>query len=317
MIKPDSTGESLESILASIRKSLAEQSTDVLEERTTADAQGEAKSGVPRQDGLTQRLAGTATDAPHVDVRQVGDPQVEKAKPGGHVLSDPAADSPTPSATPAPTTPSSATRKDPLWFLSRRGEPPAKEAGRHSIDASQPATAGGKAPAGPNTSRAEVVRGPLPPFFGSSAEAAKVEVLPAPVQPIASGVGIMMPPVVSPAIAVRAAEGAANAVRTSEPETAHEPSRMPAGINAEGAGGVRNGKAHTLFGQAATESAEGKPAEGTPEGDNPHIHALEIMVSDLLRPMLQRWLDENMPRLVSAALKDEAARMSGRDAKKP
>jgi cell pole-organizing protein PopZ len=37
-----------------------------------------------------------------------------------------------------------------------------------------------------------------------------------------------------------------------------------------------------------------------------HGHkTLEDSVKDMLRPMLRQWLDENMPRMVSAALKDE------------
>jgi hypothetical protein len=32
---------------------------------------------------------------------------------------------------------------------------------------------------------------------------------------------------------------------------------------------------------------------------------LEDSVKDMLRPMLQRWLDENMSRVLTAALKDE------------
>ena len=32
---------------------------------------------------------------------------------------------------------------------------------------------------------------------------------------------------------------------------------------------------------------------------------LEDSVRDMLRPMLRQWLDENMPRMVTAALKDE------------
>jgi cell pole-organizing protein PopZ len=48
----------------------------------------------------------------------------------------------------------------------------------------------------------------------------------------------------------------------------------------------------------------------------PQSHALEVMVAELLRPMLRRWLDENMPRLVSAALKAELALMAERESKK-
>jgi cell pole-organizing protein PopZ len=40
-------------------------------------------------------------------------------------------------------------------------------------------------------------------------------------------------------------------------------------------------------------------------------------VAELLRPMLRQWIDENMPRLVSAALKAEAEAQSRRDPRKP
>lgn len=39
------------------------------------------------------------------------------------------------------------------------------------------------------------------------------------------------------------------------------------------------------------------------DADNPKT--LEDSVKDMLRPMLRKWLDENMPRMVTAALKDE------------
>ena len=47
--------------------------------------------------------------------------------------------------------------------------------------------------------------------------------------------------------------------------------------------------------------------EPAPAGDTPHTHALEVMVLDLLKPMLRQWLDENMPRLVAEALSEEAS----------
>jgi len=287
MSKPDSTGESLESILASIRSSLSEQSTDLLEEETAAPdaASKDAKPGAPRKDGLAQRLA--AADAP----------QVGEAKPGKQDLAGSAEEPPPSTQSPAPSDSTPAkSRKDPLWFLSG---PSAKEGERHAVaDAAVSASPGGKAPiAESSASRAEVVRGPLPPFFGSSAEAAKVEVVPA--QPVSPGVGVMLPPVAQP---VKASYG-----QSRDSELAREALWPPAGTGGGAADGLRNGKANSLFGHAA---ADGKT-------DTPHIHALEVMVSELLRPMLQRWLDENMPRLVSAALENEAARMSERDSKKP
>jgi cell pole-organizing protein PopZ len=40
--------------------------------------------------------------------------------------------------------------------------------------------------------------------------------------------------------------------------------------------------------------------------------SLEDSVKDMLRPMLQRWLDENMTRVLTAALKDELRDNPGR-----
>jgi cell pole-organizing protein PopZ len=40
-------------------------------------------------------------------------------------------------------------------------------------------------------------------------------------------------------------------------------------------------------------------------GEDETPKTLEDSVKDMLRPMLRQWLDENMPRMVSAALKDE------------
>ena len=68
--------------------------------------------------------------------------------------------------------------------------------------------------------------------------------------------------------------------------------------------------ASSIFGPPSTD---GRPAATVDA--NPQIQALEAMVAELLRPMLRRWLDENMPRLVSAALQAEL--MARRDPKKP
>ena len=56
-----------------------------------------------------------------------------------------------------------------------------------------------------------------------------------------------------------------------------------------------------------------------PKADTPLTRAMEAIVLDLLKPMLSQWLDQNMPRLVAEALKEEAAqraRLSEGDAKK-
>jgi uncharacterized protein len=52
-----------------------------------------------------------------------------------------------------------------------------------------------------------------------------------------------------------------------------------------------------------------EPERPAPRGNGTHGEAthktLEDSVKDMLRPMLRQWLDENMPRMVTAALKDE------------
>ena len=44
----------------------------------------------------------------------------------------------------------------------------------------------------------------------------------------------------------------------------------------------------------------------------PGGRTLEEVVSDLLRPMLQRWLDDNLPRLVETTVRAELARLTGK-----
>lgn len=301
MSKPESAGESLESILASIRKSLSEQSTDVLstgapeEPALPYDAQGAPKAPAPAQGpaddaALAESVPAAAREEPQaatgklraaaeeLQVAAVEPPQPETVRPAVEERLQTTDEPPLPAPATVPTAASSSRgAKDPLWFLSRRGEA-SEKAGERPVrtDASPVATSSGKPPASePKLLRVGVVRGPLPPFFGSSAETAKAEAAPVP----ASSAGI-------------------SAGHSGEPGTA---------LN----GGL-NGKASTIFDHAPAANASPPAAEGPAQ-----IQGLEAMVAELLRPMLRRWLDENMPRLVSAALKAEAELISKRDAKKP
>ncbi|MBO0763907.1 MAG: DUF2497 domain-containing protein [Hyphomicrobiaceae bacterium] len=166
------------------------------------------------------------------------------------------------------------------------------------------------------------MRGPLPPFFGSSTEGTKVEVVPAPElmpavsppPPTAYGLagdqlhGPVTSPAMSPAPWAAAGLG---------------PHDLP-GMHADAGavpGGGPNRKAAELLDRPAADGGiaamDGRPAAP----DNPPqvlaLPGLEAMVAELLRPLLRRWLDENMPRLVSAALRAEAELMAKRDPKKP
>jgi hypothetical protein len=327
MSKPDPTGESLESILASIRKSLSEQSTGVLEE----DAGPPAEAAKGAISGLARRLADSDDSAPLVigdappllaeeaELEDVsldeplplpgerpadgleplpelpsipGDPPLIVPPPAREVVAE---------APAAPPPPREEPRKDALWFLGMRGRqasaqsapPPPAETARAPEPAPQPTPSRGGRPG--------VVRGPLPPFFGSSAEAQKAEVVL--VQPAAPGGGVALPP------AKPVSNGQAGPVMGPVMGLAAGlTGGAPAGAGS--ADGLRNGAASALFGPATSD------AGAAPGSAGPHTHALELMVAEMLRPMLQRWLDENMPRLVAAALKDEVVRTAVRDQNK-
>jgi uncharacterized protein len=334
MSKLDPTSESLESILASIRRGLAEQSTDVLTEDgaqqpVSLDTLG---SIVPGDEPPPRFLGGAGTGGPSQPqvplpteiALSAGFPvQTDQAFAGlddapppasisaalarGDEASRPSA----PAAVPAPPQ-SEGASKDPLWFLARGKDsvPPPTPGGAPQLVPAQPMPAQPAAPvalaptpaavpkpAAKETALKEIVRGPLPPFFGSSPETSKVEVSPA---PPAASVPLPGTAVIPPAPIARAAEA--------------EPQRSAAPVRSSGPAreALPNGKASSSVPVPPTAGSTTPAAANTP-----HLQGLDAMVAELLRPMLRQWLDENMPRLVSAALKAEAESQSRRDAKKP
>jgi cell pole-organizing protein PopZ len=286
MSAPDSTGQSLESILASIRKSLAEQSTDVLDEETVGSAAGTAPDGAAQTpppllpESAAGHLPGAAAEV-RADAAAKPALQEPALQPVAAPLSETALSA---AALPA----SDGTGKDPLWFLGR--EPAEKNGG-------QPAE-----PDAPRPSAAGVTRGSLPPFFGSNTEVPKAEAVPA--SPVLAGIGTLPPVTPSPA-PVGAARGAHG-------DAAHATSGASENGFPDGYPWPRDaapGPASSIFGYAPVDDRNGAA------GISPQMQALEVMVAELLRPMLRRWLDENMPRLVSAALKAEAELVAKRGPK--
>jgi cell pole-organizing protein PopZ len=310
MSRPGTGSESLESILAAIRKSLAEQATDVLEEEVGAPVglQQEAPAAPQGSDGFFQRLRDVTEDTPQAeDVALNGlEPTaapVERASPFPETA--PAAEpAPAPDSAPATAPAPAPASKDPLWFLGRVADAPAKNgaAAAGSTDPfPKPSAANLKVPIAEARAHADIVRGPLPPFFGSSPEAANLEVAPVPAvaRPLSGVTTRITPADVVPPPSGDVLRGGA--------ETAHAaPRTQPV----PGPGVMPNGKAGSLMGAAADGRTSAAGDAPTPN------QALEVMVAELLRPMLRRWLDENMPRLVSAALKAEAAVLSERDSNK-
>ena len=284
MAKPESASGSLEDILASIRKSLAEQSTDVLTQDASVP-EAEARSA-PRKEGLVGRLANaTAGLAPHEEPATSEDdlsdllvaaapakaavPEPEAApepavpEPAAPVIEPPAPvlPAPAPAVQADSWAPEPAQQSDPLWFLAR------------SVEAGAP-----REPAQPALTRPQEVRATMPPFFGSSPETVRVEA------PPASG----MPP------SSRTLFGAAPGPAVADPAMQREVSLVAAA-------------AATAARPGAAPAANGAfpPAASPLQGSQ----ALEAMVLDLLKPMLRQWLDQNMPRMVAEALKAEADRV--------
>jgi uncharacterized protein len=313
MSKPDAASGSLENILASIRKSLAEQSADAGSEvEVAAPAIPPAKDPAVRKGGLTQRLAGAGSEAPTAGEGQSGDDladmleeQIANPPPAPPA---PAAGKPTAGAAAAPE--AKLPEEDPLWFLTRRDEPAPAEAAATSSDAGR-GTANGNADAKsqagePILTRPEVVRATMPPFFGSTAEVAKHE---------AQGTGVEAaapprPPEVAPSVLTPP-------VSAFGMGTGHQARPVAAGADTPTAPRSQPSGGTSLNNGWAGRTAEAPgDARAVPAGDLPHTRALEAAVLDLLRPMLSQWLERNMPRLVAEALKEEAARARASESKK-
>jgi hypothetical protein len=349
----DSSGESLEAILASIRRSLAEQTTSVLQEEAVVPAEllppadgiadldtppipaslsqrlalaPDARQGAPL--GLGEEAAPIAEDPPTAAAAAVV-PQARGlsptlvataaaapvAAPGPEDGSDPGVvpapnGDAAPAAAPGQSAEPATGQKDPLWFLSQEPGPQAARPTGTALPQNAPLNGARAAPASePRPSRLGAVRGPLPPFFGSSAEVVKET---APEPPALSGREAQPPtpssyPAPPPPLPAQPLDGVRTVIGEARGlDAAPRP--------ADSAGTAR---ASSIFGPPPAYAGTGGAGEAPP----PQIQALEAMVAELLRPMLRRWLDENMPRLVSAALKAEAELMSrrdcGRDPKKP
>ena len=337
MSKLDGTGESLESILASIRKSLTEQSTDILaDDGAPAPVSLDLPDGaVPDEDAPPRFLGNGGGHAPQPPA---GIPLADTHTLAG--LEDPPPPAPASAALPTlqngPPPPALATPaqpqaapQDPLWFLTRPGTTDRNDGisvpAPGGIPSPQPAPSVAQPPAAaPKPALKEIVRGPLPPFFGSSPEAAKVEVAPAPplspspmpepATPAPLPGGAVIPP--PPAAIVRPSEG--NPARGGAYDnTLRAPNRPVGPGSPAGSGGAAASEGAPVAKLNSSPMQPTADSGGAAAAGAAPLQGLEAMVAELLRPMLRRWLDENMPRLVSAALKAEADNLSRRDPQKP
>lgn len=188
-----------------------------------------------------------------------------------------------------------------------------------STSSSQPNDAGSVAP----SAGASTVSVPLPPrttLFSRPVTSAKVETL-AP-SPAPASVEQATPPAPVPSYAA--------SIPTAEPASSRAPSvQLPAtagsgpvsALNALAAGLAASNAHSTPAVPSATASAV-VPVAAPPEPavqsvSNHAVRTLEDTVADMVKPMLQRWIDDNMPRIIEKALRNEVGQPGGGGTKPP
>jgi cell pole-organizing protein PopZ len=271
MSKPDTGGaaQSLEEILASIRKSLDDETTKGLSKMSKPSAALATDARAPAEpvaDGLSSRLAGALGGAgPSLD-GALADffahrPQKDQAAAGAPA---------TPSAKPVEA-------KDPIWFLTRPGAADEGATGKGEAAPSPPSDNASPSAPGEEVklSRPETLRPSLPPLFASD-------------RPVSPGA--------APAAAQPATKAAAPRAEKGE-QAAPLKGDRPAPMPASAAGSASQPT-------PATQSAAAPAAAQGP--------ALEEMIAQLLEPVLVRWLDTNLPRMIETVVRAEVDRALAR-----
>jgi cell pole-organizing protein PopZ len=301
MSKPaGSSDQNLEEILASIRKSLAEEAADGASKAQKSPAPGGEvlRSGVG--EGLSSRIAGarkaTAATSGTLDGALA---EFFTQISGKNTVP----------STPASASGTGAEPQDPFWFLSRPNAAPAA-AGKDD----KPATSAAPANEEVKLSRPETLRPSLPPLFVEDREPAA----PARNGVAADGAERQAAAARSSTDVTRAAQPADApaevppvATPASAPETPPPSERPPAETRAAASAVVETAgaAAAAIPGAAASEQAgTAVPSEPAAAGidSNP---ALEGMIAQLLEPVLVRWLDANLPRMIDAIVRAEVARV--------
>ena len=280
MSKPDTGGatQSLEEILASIRKSLDDESTKGLSKMSKPSA----APAEPAADGLSSRLAGALGGAgPSLD-GALADFFAHRPQKDQSAAGAPA----TPSAKPVEA-------KDPIWFLTRPGAAGEGAAGKGEA-APSPAS-DDASPSAPGEevklSRPETLRRSLPPLFAADRPA-------------------------SPGPAPAAAQPAANAAAQPAAKAAAQPAAKAAAPRAEKgeqAAPLKGDRPDaTLAGVAGSASQPASAAQSAVAPAAAQGPELEEMIAQLLEPVLVRWLDTNLPRMIETVVRAEVDRALAR-----
>jgi cell pole-organizing protein PopZ len=329
MSKPESAGaKSLEEILASIRKSLAEEDRPA-EPKPAAIQPGQLAAkpvlpaASPAADGaslLSGKLAG-ALSRSAANGSALDDDLATLLVPEPAKSAAPVADESTKPAD------AGAEPKDPLWFLARKPAPP-PESKPNGAHAAAPA-----AEAEVKLSHPQLLRASLPPLFGAETDhalaarplpekaadiaalAEKTEASPPPVETLAAETsepaagGDQAAPggveAASPVAVMAEAPAAAPPVATaSEPvdaAVADEPAddkSSPAPFFATQPALPEDAAPAPDAAVAAKPAGAGVPSPG----------ALERTIAEILEPVIRNWLDSNLPRMVEKVIREEVGK---------
>ena len=204
---------------------------------------------------------------------------------------------------------------------------------REAAEAPKPAPGATPAPAAPAPAPAQPIAAapaaakPTPPAVtapGPAATSAPQATAPAPTPPGATPAAAPAKPTAAsaPTAPAPAAQPGAPAPAAAKPAAPPAPAPAPnatapaatapaagqAGPAAQSASATTAPAPGVPASASATEppgTAAAPPAVAAPLGD---VRTLEDTVVELLRPMLRKWLDDNMPRIVEKALRVEIAR---------
>ena len=307
MNKPETKpAQSLEEILTSIRKALAEEEVQEVAESPSpagsapaADEQLAPAKGDPLSGQLAIALNGSGSrdTAPDDD------------------LDDLLAPAPSKGASPAPVDPEPSEpgeKKDPLWFLARK---PAAESEPAQKEEPLSRTGGDDATPAPEElklTRLETLRSSLPPLFGADAEE-RAEIK-------AEPINFVQP--ASPRPATLADFGTPEKGKDEKPEAkAALPDKVPQPEKASAPPATRPDLAMPLPtppppasvapAAEAMASALTEPRRNAVKGSpaaTAQARALEQMIGQLLEPVIRNWLEVNLPRLVEKVVREEVAR---------
>ncbi len=313
MNKPEAKpGQSLEEILASIRKALAEEevqggaespaAAEPSREPVAKPAPAPAAKGDPLSGRLTVALNGSGHEAaPDDDLDDLLAPLPSKA-------------SSAPRAEPEPVPPAAGETKDPLWFLARKPAPDGDDA--QDEPAQEPIRAEEK-PAEPEESaltRLESIRSSLPPLFGGGEpDEVKAETVSF-VQPASPKLKDIpaVPAFEKPKEEERAAK-AAVPEKAPIPPAARVDLSAPLPTPPPPSSGVLRPAGSVAPAAEAMASALTAPRPGGAK-DSPaaaaQARALEEMIGKMLEPVIRNWLEANLPRLVEKVVREEVARAS-------